>query len=635
MLGLFRRKAQSPTIQATIVIIILVFIFWGVGRDDAGKALNAVAVVNDESITLRDYQKQYEQTMNGLRDQMGGSIPSGLLEQLNIKKQVLDKLIQSTLLRQGAAKVGLYVSDQELQNAIKEMEAFKNNGVFDVGQYEQILAGSRMTVSQFETGMRYDLLSSKVLNHLGRFGHVPPAALKDIFTYQYQGLKLDYVAIAGDSFAAKVEKTDAKVVAFFDANKTRYQSAPQVKIKYLQFTSDDFAKDVAPGEEAVAQYYQSNIARYSVPEQRQARHILIKAATTASAEEKAASRKQIEEIAAKIKGGADFATLAKESSQDSSAPQGGDLGLFGRGQMVKPFEDAVFAMKEGQVSDIVETAFGLHLIKLEKIAVGKVQTLAEVKKAIVGQLTADAAKAKAFDTANAAYEQIIIAGSLAKYAETRASGTDKGGIITSELFSQPTPPKELQALPELVNAAFTLNKGELSSIIETSKGYAVILVEDKIPPAQEELAKVRAQVEKDYVADESVKLAKAAAEGLLAKVKEGAKMEAEAKALGLLVQTTPFISRANNSEAKLPAQLVQEALGLSEQNPVTDKVATDNNTFYVIAFNASQAPDQKLFEEKKAELEAKLTGERKSDLVAAWLDSLRKEARVTTNEQLL
>ena len=635
MLGLFRRKAQSPTLQFTILIIILVFIFWGVGKNDNNTAKNAIATVNAEAITYRDYQKQYDQTLNSMRDQFGGSIPSGLLEQLNIKQQVISKLVQSTLLRQGAKKIGLHVSDQELQNAIKDMEAFKNNGNFDVNQYEQILAGSRMTVSQFEEGMRYDLLSAKVLNHLGRFGHVSPAALKDIFDYQYRGLKLAYVTFTADAYKDKVEKTDAKLTAFFDENKAKYQTAPQVKIKSLQFLFAEVKPEAAVTDAEVAKYYQANTDKYSLPERRQARHILIKTTAADNAEQKAAKRKQIDEIAAKIKAGDDFAELAKSRSEDSSAKQGGDLGLFGRGQMIKPFEDAAFAMKVGQTSEVVETTFGLHLIKLEKIEAAKTQSLDEVKVAIASQLSAEASKNKAFQAATEAYEQIIIAGSLAKYSETK--GTDKSGgkIFTSELFSQQNPPKELQGLPELVNAAFTLNKGELSSIVESSLGYAIVLVDDKIPPAQQELTAVRERVEADFVAAEALKLAKTAADTLHGKVKGGASLASEAKAMALEVQSTPFISRASNSEAKLPSQIVQDSLALSESNPVLDKVVSDNNIFYVVAYSASQAPDQTLFEGKKGELESKLADERKNDLVTAWIETLRQKAKITQNDKLL
>ncbi len=635
MLGLFRRKAQSTTFQLTILVIILVFIFWGVGKNSDNKGPNAVATVNGETITFRDYQKQYEQTVNSLRDQFGGSMPSGLLEQLNIKQQVVNKLIQSALLRQGAAKIGLYVSDQELQNAIKKMPAFNNNGIFDVKLYEQILAGSRMTVSQFEEGMRYDLLTAKVIDHLGRFGHVSPAALKDIFNYLYLGIKLDYVAVTPEGYKDKVEKSDTKIGAFFAENKSKYQSDPQVKIKYLLFPESAYTQVAAPSAEEISGYYQNNIARYSLPERRQARHILIKAAPTDSAEQKAAKRKKIEEIAAKIKAGKDFAALAKEYSEDSSAKQGGNLGLFGRGQMVKPFDDAVFAMQEGTVSDIVETPFGLHLIKLEKIEAAKVQPLEEVKVAIAGQLAAEGSKTKAFQAANEAYEQIIGLGSLEQYAKSKANGPEQGAIISSELFAQQNPPKELQALPAVVNAAFALNKGELSSIIETGQGSAIVQVEDKVQPAQQELAAVRTKVEADFVAAESVTLAKTAAEALLAKVKKGATLGEEAKAMGLELKSTPFLSRADSSGAELPAQIVKDSLGLSDNNPTLDKVGVDNNTFYVVAFAASREPDQALFEGKKGELEAKLGQERKDDLLAAWLESLRKNAKISTNQQLL
>lgn len=634
MLGLFRRKAQSPTLQVTIVIIILVFIFWGVGTNDNNAALDAVATVNEENISLRDYQKQYEQTVNSLRDQFGGSIPSGLLDQLNIKQQVVDKLIQSTLLRQGAQKVGIYVSDQELQNAIKEMEAFKFNGIFDVKRYEEILTGSRMTVSQFEQGMRYDLLANKILDHLGRFGHVSPVALKDIFNYQYHGIKLDYVAVTSDNFKDKVDKSDTKIAEFFEERKAQYMSAPLTKIKYLLFPVADYTESAAPSDEQIAQFYQTNSERYTIPERRQARHILIKSASTDSPDAKEAARKKIDEATAKIKAGEDFAVLAQQYSEDTTAAQGGDLGLFGRGQMVKPFEDAVFALQEGQLSDVIETSFGLHLVKLEKIEPEKRQSLDEVKSSISDQLAREEAKNKAFQAANSAYEQIILVGSLSKFAEDKEA--DNTAIITTDLFPQATPPKELQDLPELVNSAFTLNKGELSSIIDTGKGFAIILVEDKVPPSEQELAVVHDTVEADFIAAESARLAKEAADALLAKLKAGSILTEEAKAMALELHTTPFISRANHSETKnLPVQITQESLGLSENNPILDKVAEDNNTFYVVTFNSSKEPDQTLFEEKKGELESKLSAERKNDLVTAWLETLRQNAQITTKLELL
>lgn len=635
MLGLFRRKAQSTTIQITIVIIILVFIFWGVGTNDNNTARNAVATVNDESISVRDYQKQYEQTVNNLRDQFGGSIPSGLLDQLNIKQQVVEKLIQSTLLRQGALKMGIYVSDQELQSKIKEMEAFKINGSFDVKRYEEILTGSRMTVSQFEEGMRYDLLAAKILDHLGRFGHVSPVALKDIFNYQYHGIKLNYVSFKAEGYKEKVDKSDTNLASFFDKNKAQYLSDPLVKIKYLLFPLSEFKDAATPSDEQIAQFYQANSDRYSIPERRQARHILIKSAATDSAGNKEAARKKIDEVAAKLKAGEDFAALAKKYSEDGTAAQGGDLGLFGRGQMIKSFEDAAFGLKEGQVSDVVETTFGLHLIKMEKIEPAKRQSLEEVKPTISEQMAVEEAKNKAFQAANADYEQIIIDGSLAKFAESKGAASKT--IVTTDLFSQAKPPKDLQDLPELVNAAFTLNKGELSSIIDTGKGFAIILVEDKIPPSQQELADVRDKVEADFIASESARMAKEAAEALLAKIKGGAaELEVEAKALGLEFMTTPTISRANHSDAKnLPAQIVQDSLGLSENNPLLDKVEEDNGTFYVVAYHSGQAPDQTLFAEKKGELESKLAEERKNDLVAAWLETLRQNAKITINKELL
>ena len=630
MLALLRRKAQSPSLQLTIVIIILVFVFWGVGANQ-GTVQNAVATVNGESISFQDYQKEYDQIVSGLRDQLGGVIPNNLLETLNIKQQVLNNLIQSTLLRQGAMAGNLYVSNKELRDTIQSMEAFQNNGSFDVQWYKDILTGSRLTVSKFEEGMRYDLLSAKAMNHLSRFGKISIAELQDLFEYKYGQVKLEYSSFDAANYKDMVETTDEAISAFFEENKTDYQSDPKVKIKYLLFPEG--SDQAAPiDDQEILTYYQNNLTQFSRPEQRKASHILIRTNDTDTAEQKEASRKEIEDILAKVQSGEDFGELAKQFSKDGSASRGGDLGYFGRGQMVKPFEDAVFSMTEGDTSGVIETQFGLHIIKLDKIQVAAVSPLEAVKSTIVEKLTKASSKNNSFKNANDAYEKIILSGSLAKYAE---SSEVTAPLIETDFFIQQNPPVELQTMPQLINTAFSLNKGELSSIIEVDKGYAIIYIDDIQPPAQQELQDVKELVTKTFVAKKSLELAKAAAEEMLTKIKDGQELSKVAEETGAEHKTTPFISRGDSSSAELPAQLIDKGLALSESKPLVEEIIPFGESFYIISFKENMAPDDTIFEEKKAELETQLTQRKSNDLLSAWVEHLQKDAKITTNEQLL
>jgi len=631
MLDLLRRKARSPYLQATLVIIIIVFIFWGVGRN-SGNVQNSVATVNDENIPFRDYQKEYDKTVSTLRDQFGGSIPSGLLDSINIKQQVINKLVQSALLRQGALKAGLYVSDHELRSTIEDMAAFKQNGFFDKKWYKEVLANSRLSVTKFEAGVRNDLLSAKILDHLSRFILPSEDAIRNHFNSTYQTTQFNYVEIPADSFSDKVELTEEKLKAFYEENKLNYQSDPKTKLQYLLF-SFDAAEVPMPTDSEIEQRYQNTLNRYATEERRRARHILLR--TGDSAEKNAQQKKRAEEILAQIRNGADFAEKAKEFSDDGSAPKGGDLGFFQREQMVKPFADAAFSLAEGEVSGIVETQFGYHIIKLEKIEPARLKPLSEVREQIVAQLQEEAKKVEPFNQANSAYEGIILSGSLAKYVEKAQQQDQNLPLTTTELFTQLEPPQELLTLPEIVNAGFSLKQGELSSILETSKGYAIVFVEEKQPPAQLELADVKERVKKDFIDQTSQTLAKKTAESLLESLKKGADFSEEAKKLSLELKETPFVSRNDFSAATLPSQIVQDSLTLSAATKYPEEIASLNNTFYVVGFKARQDPDNSLFEEKKDEITAQLIKARHNDLLTAWLEDLRRSADITTNEQLL
>lgn len=625
MLEFLRQKAQSTVIQVIIVVIILVFVFWGVGSNQ-GSGVNAAATVNDEPVTYTEFQRSYDTRVNQLREQLGGNIPDGLLQTLGVKDQILNELIQRALLRQGAGEAGLLVGDAEVRAKIQAMDVFKNEGGFDVGWYKQILAGNRMSATDFETSMKADMLVSKVLDHLSNFGGVADSELRDRFDYDYRQKKFSYAALEPASFEKKVVVDDEVLATFFAENQNNYRGESQLKLRYVLFPFDANAKLDIP-EDSISSYFEQHRDEYVVPEQRQARHILIALDEGDSEDVITEKRQKAEGLLKQAREGADFAKLARKNSDDKgSATRGGDLGFFARGQMVKPFEDGVFGIAEGGLT-LVRSDFGFHVIKLEKIKPLQVQTLAEVREAIIAKIKVDEIKKLAFKQANRAYEQIILSGSLDKYAE---SG---GKLEETEFFSRKDVVEPLKANPVFIQAAFALRQGELSSLLEGGDSYAILYAQEIKEPEAVALAKVKKRVSQDFVSQRSQELAKEAAETILAAVQGGADLAAEAAKVGLKVEESPMISRAERGDSKLPAALLEAGLGLTAAVPYHDSVVTAGQTLYVAAFKADKEASAEKFAEKKDEISKNLTEENQNAVAGAWLAFLRDRAEVTIDSR--
>ncbi len=630
MLDLMRRKAQSPYLQATVLIIILVFIFWGVGGQQ-GNAPNTVATVNDVPISLQEYDRLYNQTLDRYRQQFGGSIPEGLLESLNLKEQVLNQLIERILVRQEAERLGIAVSDAEVRKEISKISSFQVNGVFDLDTYHQILAASRLTVEDFEAGVRADLLSRKVLDYLERFGRVPEHDLAARFAYDNEKIRVRYARFSAEEYKDQVTVTDEDLAAYFDEHKEAYKTSEQRNVKYLAFTTAGSLDGVTLTDDEIRAEYQRTLSRYTEPEIRRARHILFKVAADASAEEREAKRKKAEEVLAMARDkGTDFAGLATIYSEDSTAANGGDLGFFGRGRMVKPFEDAVFSMQEGEISDIVETRYGYHIIKLEEIKPARVRSLDEVRAEIEARLKQERARAVAEAAGRQAYEEIIKAGSLAKYME-------EGGAVFQEtgFFERSAPPAGVPADPAFVAAAFSLNKGELSSLVSLADGYAILFVEDIKPPAVPPLEEVREQVERDYIAAKAKEMAEEKAAAMLAAVRDGKEFAAAAEEFGVTVQESQPFSRAARFSAGLPLAVVEKGLSLSAAEPLADDVVTEGTAAYVVQFAGTEPIDEGEFAKRRDQYEKQIREENTNALLSAWIATLKARAEITRNSKLL
>ena len=261
MLQILRKKAQSTFIQIIVVIIALVFIFWGVGANLTGDR-QAALLVNGEEITFQQFQQAYDSAYQRMSDQFGGNVPQGLAETLGIKQQVINQLIQTTLLRQGAEEMGILVSAQEIRQIIKGMVQFQENGVFSIERYKTVLAANRMAPTKFEDTMRADLLSEVTVRDIGKFASTATDfEIQEIYSQQNEKIALRYVQISPDQFIDQVTIDDQAVKAWFETVKENYKSEPQIKLKYLPFTYASVGSKIAIDASKIEQYYQNNMRR--------------------------------------------------------------------------------------------------------------------------------------------------------------------------------------------------------------------------------------------------------------------------------------------------------------------------------------------------------------------------------------
>ena len=630
MLNVLRKQAQSTLIQGMVLMIAVVFIFWGVGSN-LNNNRNAVATVNGVEISYRDYQRSYDSAVENFRAQLGGqTLPKGLLEQMGIKRQVVLQLIQAELIRQGGSEMGIVVSDIVPQREIEEMEAFQQNGQFNIDQYKAVLGQNRMTPTSFEDGLKSDLQTQRVTGDIGSFAMVSDQAVQDWLAFADEEIKLAYVAFESTAFEDKVEVVDNDLTAWFDINKEQYRSDPKVQLKYLFFNVRDDEGQVTPSEEKLRARYESEKAGFAQPEQRHARHILFKVAEGDADTVRAEQRTKAEEVLVLARQGDDFAGLAETYSEGPTKERGGDLGFFPSGRMVPAFDEVVFFMQEGDISGLVETQFGFHIIKLEEIRPASTRSFDQVKDNLAVAIKKQGARGHTFTRATSAYKAIMMAGSLDKYGET-----GDGEVITTEYFTRSNPQAGVTGDPTFLAEAFKLNKGELSSIVELTEGYAIIFVSDIQQPELPELEAVRDLVVVDYTKEKAVELSGKAADELLAASREKNGL-AEAVTAEQQVQTTDFLKRSGPAASEaLPNQVIQDGFKLAWKDKLPEDVVKVGNSSYVFEVTDRRAGAGESDAARLAQVREQLLATVRTGLMTSWLSRVQKQADIWTNDTLL
>ena len=638
MLNILRKQAQSTPIQFMVVVIAIVFVFWGFGGTGNSNR-TAVATVNKVGISKQEYAQAYNRAVENVRQQFGGKIPSALLEQLGIQQQVLSQLIRSELVRQGGEEIGVRVSDLMVQEHIKNMDVFQKDGRFSHERYEALLAGNRMTPIAFEESIQSELRADRVSDDIADFALIPDTEIDRWLTYNKEEIKLAYVEFKAADFTDKVEVEEEELAAWFSAKQENYRSESKIRLKYLVFKQDDEMEQAEPTEEEIQALYESRKKSYEQPEQRHARHILFKTAEGDSEAVRSEKKKKAEQVLLLArKENSDFSALAAEYSEGPTKERGGDLGFFSQGRMVPAFDQVVFSLQSGQISDVVETPFGYHIIKLEEIRPASVRSYEQVRDNLAVTLKKQKAKTLSFQRATKAYEGIMRSGSLEKYSQK-----GEADIQTSDYFARTEVPESMIKDPKFLDAAFKLKQGELSSIVEIHDGYTILFVDDIKKPELPELDAVREQVLADYTEEKSEERAAQAADELLAAGKEQGGLE---QALGEKqenrpdkpeIKVTDFLSRsANGNEGKdlPPSQVLQEGFRMPWKQNLAEAPVQIGSSYYLFQVLERRA-GEKADAAQREEARKKLRASARQELFSSWLTGLQARSTITTNESLL
>ncbi len=402
-------RNNKRIVQIFLGLIALPFAFWGVDSyvrsSGAGSDL---ASVGDTKITIQQFEQALRDRQDQMRQSMGDSFKPELMNSPEIRLGVLNSLIDQRLLLLEAGKNRLVTSDDALRDFLSSVPSLQEDGKFSMSRYENVLRAQGMSQPQFEARVRQDLTLQQLVGTVGSSAFVSLTQAEAMLRLQSEERQFSEFKISSGQFANKVKIDESAIQKFYDENKNRFEVPERVKAEYVVLSLDALLTQVKVSDAEVKTWYDGHQDRYQEPEERRASHVLISSDGDAGKEK---AKAKAEEVLKDIqKNPSRFAELAKQHSQDpGSAQKGGDLGYFGRGMMVKPFEDAVFQQKEGEISGLVESDFGYHIIKVTGIKAAKLRPLADVRSDIEGELRRQAATRKFAEAAesfnNMVYEQ--------------------------------------------------------------------------------------------------------------------------------------------------------------------------------------------------------------------------------------
>jgi peptidyl-prolyl cis-trans isomerase D len=518
-------RNNKKIVQVFLLLITLPFAFWGVDSyvKNAGDG-GALASVGGMPIKQGEFLQALNEQQERMRAALGSNFNPAMMNTPEARKAVLDNLINQRLLALDASKMRLGVSDQRVRDTIAGIQAFQENGQFSLPRYEAVLKAQGMTQAVFEGRLRHDLALQQVLGAVAEGVIVSHTSAERVYSVQLEERTVSEVRLAAPQYVSGVKLADDAAKKFYETNRKQFELPAQLKAEYLVLSQDGVVSQLLVSDADIRKEYDAHPERFRQGEERRASHILIQADKDAPEAVIKAAREKAEGLLKLVRANpADFAKLAKENSQDSgSAEKGGDLGFFARGAMVKQFEGTAFSLtKEGEISDVVQSDFGFHIIRLTGVKAEKVRPFEEVKAEIAAELKRTESAKKFAELVegftNTVYEQ---ADSLKPAADKFKLQTQTSAWIARD-GKAPAPFDNDKLVAALFSDDAVKNKRNTDAV-DVGNGMLVSARVLEFKPATvRPFEEVKAEIEKALTVDEAVKLAEKDGQVKLAGLNKG------------------------------------------------------------------------------------------------------------------
>ena len=620
LLHSIRERATGWFAWVIVILISIPFALWGINSYITPNANPAVANVGDYKVSVQEFQNAVQNESKKYQ---------GQIDEALIKQIVLEKLISKRAMINYLAGMGQTISKQQIDKAIRNDESFLLDGQFSEELYNRYLPNA-YSKSNYRSNMATQLLLQQFSDGISQSSIVSDQEVQRVIQLVNQKRDISYAVIQADNYKDEVAVSDEEITNYYQNFQNQFENPEQIKLAYLEISRNEMAKNTPVTDEQLEKNYKDNISQYTQPERRKASHILFTFSTDADNTAKEKVKAEAQTVLDKIKSGADFSEMAKEYSRDpGSADKGGDLGFFGTGEMVPAFEESAYALKTGDVSDLVESPFGYHIIKLVAIEGGESKSFDEVKdkitEAVQFELTENIYFEKAETMQTLAYEQPdsleAVAAELAmtiKESELM-SRSGREGIFNNE---------------KLLNTAFSesvLEEGNNSDLIELGDDHVVIVrIIERIPANIKPLDEVKDKIQKRLKQDGITIKAQQKANELIEELEAGQSIADITEANSLKLENTGLVARQAMS---VPRYILAKAFTMPRETKYAS-TKTDTGDIALVAVNTIEegdSDDKVLFKDIKTAL---LQNKANINTALSVLQ-IRSESQIKINQRLL